>query len=178
MSNDQKPEVKPEYADKEAEMEAAKKEIMEELKKAAGSQKRVETFAKLMDKYGLDPILGLFPALGDAGATGLAGIYLLFEAKRAGLGATSYLKIIGLQVADFFVGAVPLAGDVADYLFKANKWNAKSFEKKTNELVKKAKEMGVSDKDIAKINESAAKLPQLVEKAVGLYGKDETKKAA
>lgn len=149
--------------------EALKKEVVEKLRSAANAQKRVETFAKLLDTYGLDPILGLIPELGDAGGSGLAGIYLLFEAKNAGLDKTAYLKIIGLQAADFFIGVIPILGDAADYFFKANRWSAEYFQKKTAELAKKAAQAGVDPKEVAKITETAEKLPRLVEKAVGVY---------
>ncbi len=154
---------------KEEDRDKVHKEILKELKHSANSEARVRTFARLMDTYGLDPIVSLIPALGDGGATGLAGLYLLFEAKRSGLGASSYIKIIGLQAADFFAGAIPIVGDVADFFFKANKWCARDFEKKTEELVAKAMEAGVPERDIEKIRMAADKLPKLVEKGVRLY---------
>lgn len=55
---------------------------------------RLERLARLMDsrfripgtgiRFGLDPILGLVPGLGDAAAA-LPALYILFEARRMGV---------------------------------------------------------------------------------------------
>jgi hypothetical protein len=155
----------------EEQLTPQQKEIMEKLRVAKSSEERVKLFAKVADDIGLDPLLSLIPELGDAGSSIVSGVYLLLEAKKAGLGTMSYLKIIGLQAADFAVGAIPVLGDVADYFFKANKWSAKSFEEQTQELIEKARKAGVSEDKIAKLNQSAEKWPQLAQKAVGLYAK-------
>jgi hypothetical protein len=150
----------------EAELTPLQREIMAKLRDAKSSEERVKVFAKFADDVGLDPLLSLVPALGDAGSSIVSGLYLLFEAKKADLGTFAYLKIIGLQAADFAVGAIPVVGDVADYFFKANKWSAKSFEKQTEELVEKACEAGVLEDKIAQLTQSAACLPQLAGKGV------------
>jgi hypothetical protein len=76
-----------------------------------------------------------------------------------------------LQAADFAVGVVPLAGDAADWFFKANKWSEKSFEEQTQDLIKKARESGVPEEKIRLLTEKTGKLPRLTNKAVGMYGK-------
>jgi hypothetical protein len=114
-----------------------------------------------MDKYGLDFLLSLFSELGDAASSTVSGLYLLFEAKKAGLDTKSYLKIIGLQLADIFVGVVPIGGDALDYLFKANKLSAEEFTKKKTEVIAKAREMGMSETEIAQIEKDAKLLPQV-----------------
>ncbi len=145
------------------------KEIVNRLNAAKNSKERVEIFARLADDNCLDPLISLIPELGDAGSSILSGLYLLYEANKAGLGAVSYLKIIGLQAADFFAGAIPVVGDLADYFFKANKWSVSSFEEKTKALVVEARNAGVPEEEIAKITGSAEKLPKLVDRAVRLY---------
>jgi hypothetical protein len=155
----------------ESELTPQQKEIMEKLRAAKSSEERVKVFAKFADDIGLDPLLSLIPELGDAGSSIVSGIYLLYEAKKADLGVGAYLKIIGLQAADFAVGAIPVLGDVADYFFKANKWSAKSFEQQTEELVAKARKAGVPEEKIQKLTESASRWPQLAGKAVGMYSK-------
>lgn len=155
----------------EDELTPKQKEILEKLRKAKGSEERVKVFATVADDFGLDALVSLIPELGDAGSSIVSGIYLLMEAKRAGLGAGAYLKIIGLQAGDFAVGAIPVLGDAADYFFKANKWSGKSFEAQTRELVVKAREAGVPPEKIAMIQEGAAKWPKLAGKAVGLASK-------
>lgn len=162
--------AKPEEGkDKKFNLTPQQKAIVERLNAAKNSEQRVKIFATIADDIGLDPLISLIPELGDAGSSVVSGLYLLYEAKKAGLGATSYLKIIGLQVADFFAGAIPVVGDIADYFFKANKWSSSSFEKKTQELVKEARKAGVPEEEIAKITASADKLPKLVNHAVKIY---------
>lgn len=155
----------------EAELTPQQKEIMAKLRAAKSSEERVKVFAKFADDIGLDPLLSLIPELGDAGSSIVSGIYLLYEAKKADLGMGAYLKIIGLQAADFAVGAIPVLGDVADYFFKANKWSAKSFEQQTEELIQKARQAGVPEDKIRQLNESASRWPQLAGRAVGMYAK-------
>lgn len=155
----------------EEELTPKQKEILEQLRKAKGSEERVKVFATIADDFGLDALVSLIPELGDAGSSIVSGIYLLMEAKRAGLGKGAYLKIIGLQAADFAAGAIPVLGDAADYFFKANKWSGKSFEAQTRELVEKAREAGVPPEKIAMIQEGAAKWPKLAGKAVGMASK-------
>jgi hypothetical protein len=162
--------IKPgEGKDKKFNLTPQQKTIVEKLNSAKNSEQRVRIFATIADDIGLDPLISLIPELGDAGSSIVSGVYLLYEAKKAGLGATSYLKIIGLQVADFFAGAIPVVGDIADYFFKANKWSSSSFKKKTQELVMQARKAGVPEEEIAKITASADKLPRLVNRAVKIY---------
>ncbi|MDD3066493.1 MAG: DUF4112 domain-containing protein [Candidatus Gracilibacteria bacterium] len=155
------PSAKVEYLDKKTKI---KQEVIEELKKVAGSEARVKAFAKVMDKYGVDAIIGLFPEVGDAASSAFSGLYLIFEAQRSDLDAAAYIKIIGLQVADFFVGAVPVVGDVMDYFFKANEWSVSMFEEKKKEVIAKARKAGVEESEIAKIEADGKLLPQLLEK--------------
>lgn len=147
-----------------------REKIIHELQSAKNSEDRVKTFATLADTYGLDAILGLvFPEIGDATVSGLAGLYLLFEAAKADLGKWAYVKIASLQAADFFIGAIPIAGDIADYFFKANKWSAKLFEERTQALVKQARQEGVPEEEIAKITGAGARLPQLAKAVTSIY---------
>jgi len=162
----------------EADLTPEQKKIMEKLRAAKNSEERVKIFATIADDVGLDSLVSLIPELGDAGSSTVSGIYLLMEAKKAGLGTGAYLKIIGLQGADLAVGAIPILGDAADYFFKANKWSGKSFETQTKELIKKAREAGVPEDKVNQLLTGAEKWPQMANKAVGLYAKRKQAKAA
>lgn len=162
----------------ESELTPQQQEILEQLRKAKGSEERVKVFGQIADDFGLDALVSLIPELGDGASSIVAGIYLLMEAKHADLGIGSYLKIIGLEAADFAVGAIPVAGDVADYFFKANKWAGKDFEKQTRELVEKARQAGVPEEKIAQIEKRASSLPRLAGKAVSLAKVYKMKKGA
>ena len=145
--------------------------ILEKLSAARSSEDRVNIIATALDTYGLDPLIGLIPGLGDAASSIIPGLYLLAEAHHANLGITSYLKIISLQVADFLVGLIPVAGDAADALFKANKLSASDFAKNTSKIKAEALAMGISSEDIAKIDADASNLPKLAKQAITLHGK-------
>ena len=73
-------------------------------------------------RFGLDPIIGLFPVAGDLTATFLS-LYILAAAVRLGA-PRSTLARMGLNIAiDNTLGAIPLLGNVFDFVWKANKQN-------------------------------------------------------
>lgn len=77
--------------------------------------------------FGLDPILGLFPGLGDI--TGLIlSFYIIWIAIRARAPADKIVMMMGNVLYDFLVGFIPILGDVADFTFKANTRNLKILE--------------------------------------------------
>lgn len=155
----------------ESELTPKQKIIVEELRSAKNSEERVKLFAAVADEIGLDPLLSLIPELGDGASSIVSGLYLLMEAREAGMGPAAYLKIIGLQAADLAVGALPVLGDVADYFFKANKWSAKSFEEQTREIIEKARAAEVPEEEIQKLLQGAEKWPRLATKAVSVAGR-------
>lgn len=79
-------------------------------------------------RFGLDPVLGLVPGLGDAvGALLSAGIFL--EAIRLGAPRATLLRIAGNIGLDALIGAVPVLGDVFDVVWKANLENVALLER-------------------------------------------------
>ncbi len=95
---------------------------------------RLEAFAHLMDsaflipginrRVGLDAVVGLVPVVGDIAGMLLAS-YIVMEARR--LGAPRWLIArMAMNIAtDGALGAVPLAGDLFDAAFKANRRNVR-----------------------------------------------------
>jgi len=97
------------------------------LKRIEGSVKRAEFVADMMDSKMLDPIIGaVFPEIGDA-ITALPAVYIMWEAKRAGMDKMDMAKMIGRTAVDVVAGAVPVAGDAADVVYKSNEANAKAL---------------------------------------------------
>ncbi|GEM_PF-2685014 len=143
-------------------------EILDQLRAAKNAEARVRTFAKIMDTYGVEAIIGLFEGAGDAATSVLSGLYLMHEAGKAGLSKTDFLKIAALQTADFFIGAIPIIGDIGDFVFHANKLSIPLFRDKTDELVREARAAGVSQEAISKITDSAEKLPRLADHVVNV----------
>lgn len=79
-------------------------------------------------RFGLDPLIGLVPGLGDAAGAVFAGIILL-AGVRLGAPPIVLLRMAGNIALDAVVGAIPVAGDVFDFGFKANRRNLALLER-------------------------------------------------
>lgn len=78
-------------------------------------------------RFGLDPLVGLVPGLGDLAAA-LAATYVLVAAWRLGA-PPAILARLALNVAvDAVVGAIPILGDAFDFGWKANVRNLRLLE--------------------------------------------------
>jgi hypothetical protein len=93
---------------------------------------RLDRFAHLSDsayripvigrRIGLDGLVGLVPGIGD-GITALAALYPVIEAWRLGVPTALLLRMLANIGADSVLGAVPIAGDLFDFAFRANRRN-------------------------------------------------------
>lgn len=103
-----------------------------ELKRRDETHRRLRRLAKLLDsqfrvpglglRIGADAILGLVPGIGDA-ASGLIGAYLIYEAQRLGVPRSALLRMVANLAIDTAIGAIPVAGDIWDFFFRANDRN-------------------------------------------------------
>jgi hypothetical protein len=73
-------------------------------------------------RFGISPLLGLLPGIGDFAGLVLS-LYVLLEARKVGASRRVQLRIIRNMLIEFFVGLFPLLGDVFDAVFKANTRN-------------------------------------------------------
>jgi len=91
---------------------------------------RVRTFTRAMDHYGVDPLIGLLlPGVGDIlGA--IIGLYIISIAQRRGLSRAAIARMVLNLGLDTLVGAIPLVGDIGDFLFKANDKNLRILEQR------------------------------------------------
>jgi hypothetical protein len=98
-----------------------------------------EQLARLLDdgfqvpgtkwRIGIDPILGLlFPGAGDV-LSGLANVALLWLALREGLPASVMLRMVINTVLDVLLGAIPVAGDLFDFFWKATRRNLELIQR-------------------------------------------------
>ena len=71
---------------------------------------------------GLDSVVGLVPVVGDAIAAAL-GAYILWEARNLGMPKWKLWRLAGNIAFDAAVGAVPVAGDLFDFVFRSNTRN-------------------------------------------------------
>ena len=79
-------------------------------------------------RFGVDPILGLIPGVGDAAGAALA-VWILVEAARMGASRATVLRIAGNVALDAGLGAVPFVGDIFDFAWKANLRNVALLER-------------------------------------------------
>lgn len=101
------------------------------------SLKGMEVIAKWMDakfrvpgtdfRFGLDGILGLIPGVGDLSTFAISGYLVLLMAKN-GAGGYILARMIMNIVIDASLGAIPVIGDLFDFVHKANVKNMKLMQ--------------------------------------------------
>ena len=79
-------------------------------------------------RFGLDPLLGLVPGLGDL-ASPLFAIALLWQGRDLGIPRVVQLRMIFNVAIDALVGLLPIAGDAFDFAWKANDRNLALIER-------------------------------------------------
>lgn len=95
-------------------------------------RQRIETMEMLLERsfripginrpVGLDSIAGLIPIVGDI-VTAAMGAYIVWEANNLGIPKWKLWRMAGNIAFDTAVGAVPVAGDLFDFMFRSNSRN-------------------------------------------------------
>jgi len=98
----------------------------------AAVRRRIEAMEQVLERsfvipginraVGLDAIAGLVPVLGDV-VTAAMGAWIIWEANNLGLPKWKLWRMAGNVLFDSAIGAVPIAGDVFDLLFRSNTRN-------------------------------------------------------
>ncbi|HEY8696807.1 MAG TPA: DUF4112 domain-containing protein [Rhizomicrobium sp.] len=93
---------------------------------------RLEWLADLLDsrfripgtqiRFGLDPLVGLVPVAGDFIGL-LVSLYIVVELADLGLPLFTKLRMLTNILLDFFIGSIPLVGDVLDVAIRVNRKN-------------------------------------------------------
>jgi hypothetical protein len=78
--------------------------------------------------FGLDPILGLIPGLGDLTTPIFAGL-LLLHAVRMKIPRVVQLRMVMNAAIDLAIGLLPVVGDLFDFGWKANVRNLTLLER-------------------------------------------------
>ncbi|MGI9541835.1 MAG: DUF4112 domain-containing protein [Cyclobacteriaceae bacterium] len=73
-------------------------------------------------RFGLDPIIGLIPFLGDMLGYAISGTMIL-SMVRKGISMKVALLMIANIVFDYLLSSIPILGDIFDFGFKANQRN-------------------------------------------------------
>jgi hypothetical protein len=70
-------------------------------------------------RFGLDPLLGLVPGLGDA-LPALLSVWFVLEGARLGLPKATLVRMTTNIAIDWLVGSIPVLGDLFDAAWKSN----------------------------------------------------------
>lgn len=73
-------------------------------------------------RFGLDPVLGLFPGIGDLVAYVLSAGLVVVMARNGASGKVIIMMLINILI-DAVIGSIPVLGNIFDVWFKANKRN-------------------------------------------------------
>ncbi len=77
---------------------------------------------------GLDAIVGIIPVLGDV-LTAAMGAYIVWEARNLGLPKWKLARMAANIAFDTALGAIPVAGDLFDLLYRSNSRNLRIVKK-------------------------------------------------
>lgn len=101
-------------------------------------RRRVEAMEMLLERsftipginraVGLDAIAGMVPVLGDL-ITAAMGAYIVWEGRNLGMSKWQLGRMAANIAFDTAIGAVPLAGDLFDLLFRSNTRNLKIIKR-------------------------------------------------
>ena len=101
-------------------------------------RKRVEALEQLLERsfhlpgtkvpIGLDSIVGLVPVLGDV-VTAAMGAYMVWEARNLGMSKWQLMRMAANVGVDTALGAIPLAGDLFDFIWRSNSKNLRIIKK-------------------------------------------------
>lgn len=79
-------------------------------------------------KFGIDPILGLVPGLGDI-LPSILSFYIVFVALLHKIPPVKIVRMIFNILIDFVIGSIPILGDIVDFVLKPNIKNLAILEK-------------------------------------------------
>src|SRR5512142_1419051 len=79
-------------------------------------------------RFGLDPLLGLVPGLGDL-LTGAASFLIIFSAWQRQLPRVTVARMVANVAIDTLVGSIPIFGDAFDVAWKSNRKNVNLLQR-------------------------------------------------
>lgn len=96
-------------------------------------EQQAENLAHLLDdlfrlgnsrmRFGLDPLIGFLPVIGDAAVT-VGGAAILLTARRLGVPLPVLIQMASHLLINGLVGAIPLFGDFYSFQYKCHAKNA------------------------------------------------------
>jgi len=79
-------------------------------------------------RFGIDPLIGLVPGIGDL-ASPVLTIAMIWQAARLRVPKVVLARMVLNALIDAGVGAIPVAGDLFDFAWRANEWNMALLER-------------------------------------------------
>jgi hypothetical protein len=98
--------------------------------------KRMRLLSRLLDnsivlpggyRIGIDPLLGLIPAVGDAIGAALS-LWIVYDAALLGTPKRILARMVGNVLVETLAGSIPAVGDLFDAVWKANARNMRLVE--------------------------------------------------
>jgi hypothetical protein len=112
--------------------------MIEKEKKADADFKWIDKISTFLDskytipgtdfRFGLDPILGIIPGLGDVTAFTFSSFLILLMARKGASGKVVTLMVINV-VIDTVIGSIPILGTIFDAYYKANNRNVRLLKR-------------------------------------------------
>lgn len=79
-------------------------------------------------RFGIDPIIGLVPGVGDL-ASPVLSLFMIWQGARMRVPKIVLARMVFNAVIDALSGVVPVAGDLFDFGWKATEWNLALLER-------------------------------------------------
>jgi hypothetical protein len=79
-------------------------------------------------RFGIDPLLGLVPGVGDF-ASPILSIFMVWHGAQLGVPRVVLARMVLNALIDAVAGVVPVAGDLFDFGWKATAWNLALLER-------------------------------------------------
>lgn len=93
-------------------------------------------------RFGLDPIIGLIPGVGEVVTFGISGALLMVMARH-GVSRKVLLMMAGNILLDSTLGAIPIIGDLFDAGYKSNRRNLELLRRHYHEGKHQGKGSGI-----------------------------------
>jgi len=78
--------------------------------------------------FGLDPIIGLIPGIGDLSSP-IFSLFIIWHAAKLRVPRVVIARMVLNALIDSLVGAIPVLGDLFDFAWKASAWNLALLER-------------------------------------------------
>ncbi len=93
-------------------------------------------------RFGLDPILGLLPGVGDLTSFAISA-YMLFHMVRYGTSGRLVILMLLNVALDTMLGSIPILGNVVDFFYKPNARNLRIFKEHYQEGKHRGSGLGI-----------------------------------